>query len=181
MMLGRASVITGRPAQGIRCNAWLTGTCLEREQVAPPASWRMRGARTQENLHPASCNSRGKERRQRARVISPFERRERESLSHLLIDQIEDERYHHRLVKPNHLISHLLIEGSGANLSFRGAVPTRSTHGTRAPPQAPKRQTEQAAHQAAAAAALVYDRQKTRGGQCRVLITTSSDTAYRNI
>jgi hypothetical protein len=67
------------------------------------------------------------------------------------------------------------------HLKASGAVPTRSTHGTRAPPQAPKRQTEQAAHQAAAAAALVYDRQKTRGGQCRVLITTSSDTAYRNI
>ena len=71
--------------------------------------------------------------------------------------------------------------GEAAPQSERGAVPTRSTHGTRAPPQAPQRQTEQAAHQAAAAAALVYARQKTRGGQCRVLITTSSETAYRNI
>ena len=67
------------------------------------------------------------------------------------------------------------------HLKASGAVPTRSTHGARAPPQAPTRQTEQAAHQAAAAAALVYARQKTRGGQCRVLITASSETAYRNI
>ena len=76
------------------------------------------------------------------------------------------------------------VQGDGTEklrLRASGAVPARSTHGAKAPPQAPDRHTQQAAHQAAAAAALVYARQIRRRERSRVLITASSDTTHRNL
>ena len=60
-------------------------------------------------------------------------------------------------------------------------MPAMSTHGAAAPPQAPVRHTHQAAHQAAAAAALVYTRQVRRDTGSRVIITLSNSTTHRNL
>ena len=78
---------------------------------------------------------------------------------------------------------HEVQENGTERLRLRasGAVPATSTHGTAAPPQAPTRHTHQAAHQAAAAAALVYTRQVRRDTGSRVIITLSNSTTHRNL
>ena len=90
----------------------------------------------------------------------------------------------HRLSKVVTSVTvHEVQENGTERLRLRasGAVPATSTHGTAAPPQAPTRHTHQAAHQAAAAAALVYTRQVRRDTGRRVIITLSNSTTHRNL